>query len=138
MGALLIKADCTGCFNGGKQCRVSPLVVIDKTSPPERRLSEEIIKELKTCGILTSNTATARGGLAFDIMPDGIVQTRKPKRLQLYNQIVTKSTPEEHKVCFNIVYHCNNCFRCVLILCLLIITLKNKKSEDRDGGSLNF
>ena len=79
MGALFAKAGCLPCFNGDMR-RISPEIICD-LSPPERHLSEEIIKELKTCGIISTETTSARGGVSFNIMPDGDTMTRKPRRL---------------------------------------------------------
>ena len=79
MGAFFAKAGCLPCFNGDMR-KVSPEIICE-LHLPERRLSEEIINELKTCGIISTETTNARGGISFNIMPDGDIMVRKPRRL---------------------------------------------------------
>ena len=79
MGAFFVKAGCVPCFDRDIR-KISPELICELPLP-ERRLSEEIIKELKTCGIIATETTRARGGLSFDIVPDGDKMPRKPRRL---------------------------------------------------------
>ena len=74
-----MKAGCLPCFNGDMR-KVSPEIICE-LALPERQLSEEIIRELKTCGIISVETNSARGGVAFSIMQDGDSMARKPRRL---------------------------------------------------------
>ena len=74
-----MKAGCVPCFDRDIR-KVSP-ELLGELPLQERRLSAEIIKELKTCGIIATGTTRARGGLSFDIVPNGDKMPRKPRRL---------------------------------------------------------
>ena len=65
------------CSGGSK--RGQRRVGIEDLLVEEMRPSREIIKELKEAGIIQA--VTKSGGLTFNILPDGQITAKKPRRL---------------------------------------------------------